>query len=318
MLFKNDQKYDLSKDDYKAMAQIVGCSYEGTKFKEYPKGGVYIIPPKPQVHKNPDGTTALSKPAFHIIPYEQNIETTEGTVKWNYCVRPPSFKAGETPIYSGDQEKLFSHRFAVQQNQSELLFFLCCISKCGAHVEGANVVSYQIENKKKEADASINTRMQKVEVEAHILHPITGMHISDITRIAMAMKVENVIDLTANEIRKALLDRIESMEASVHHNGYKTFLEFTDTTSPVGSRTDLLAGLQMLKDKEIIKYHGVSNKWITQDKNGKKTGTICSLSPGKDKDESLEHHAMTDPEIGELVAKLIKEASSIPNVAAEA
>lgn len=122
------------------------------------------------------------------------------------------------------------------------------------------------------------------------------------------MRVSETDDLTPDEIRYELIKKIESMEASIAKNGYSTFLSFIDSTSPVGSRSDLLAGLQLLKDRKMIKWQAVSHKWVTTGADGKKTGDICSLVSGKDPDDSLEHHVITDPQIGEMVGSLIKTA----------
>lgn len=319
MLLKNDQPYKLTLEDYQKMAEIIGCSAKKGKddkprFEEYPKGGVWIIPPAPYVTVNADGGKRLDRPALYIIPYEQSLDTNEGTVKWNYTQRPPTIKPGESPVYIGDMTKDYTHRFSVAENQPDLLFFLCCISRCGAHVRDANVISYRIENKKLEAINANSKRSRKIEVEAHILHPVTKLHPDDIARIAKAMRVENVEELTDDEVRHKLLEKIEAMEASEKRDGYKTFLEYTEVGGR--SRVELLAGLQVLKDKKILRYTSTSNSWGIYDKEGKRAGKLCVLTVNKTADESLEYFATTNEDCKATVDRLIKEADQYPVPAA--
>lgn len=312
MLFRNDSKYELTSEDYKKMAEFIGCDSKGTKFEGFPKAGIVVKYPKSAFTINPDNPHRPDRPSMLTILYEEHLETISGTEKWNYCKRPPVVKQGETPNYGEDTCHLYSQRFFINQNQPDFLFYLICICRSGSHVKEVKKAMYEIENKKREAQQSNNKRSLKINVEAQIFHPTARLHDDDIARIAKAMRVDEVDTLDKEQVRDSLITKIESMEASTHKNGYKTFMDLVDATSPAGSRVDLLAGLQMLKDKKIIKYHGVSNKWVTININGKSTGTICPLSPNKTPDESLEHHAMTDPDIGEQIARLIRDAEKIP------
>lgn len=314
MLFKNDEKYTLTSDDYRKMSEIIGCGYESGKgkppgFKDFPKGGVVIKYPKTAFTKNPDNPTRLDRPPQMIVEYEQHLETTDGTVKWNYCKRPPMVKEGQSPKYysDGNAALMMTHHFQIRENQPDLLFFLCCISRRGAHVENVIRAAYEIENKRKDSVDRNRKRQNKVDVEAAIFHAKNKMHEKDIARIAKAMKVPNIDGMDDEEMRDALMIKIEAMEASPDKNGYSTFLEYTDT-GIVGSRVDLLALIQQAKDMNLIKFHSLSNKWGAIDKNGKKIATICPLAPGRDADDSLEYHATTDEEVAAQIKQLVEDA----------
>lgn len=307
MLFRNDEKYTLTKEDFKKMAEFIGCSYEGTKFVNFPKGGVVVKYPKTAFTHNPDNPKRPDKPPFLIIPYEQELETQNGTEKWNYCKRPPTFKPGETPQYykDGDAAKMFSHRFSINEDQPDLLFFLSCISQRGSHIKNVSRAAFEIENKKKEAQLETNRRMHKIEVEAAIFHPEKRMSEADIARIATAMRVPNVNGLDDVEIRHELIKTIEAMESGPERNGYKTFMEFTER-GDVQKKVDMLAVIQEAKDMGLIKFFTLSHKWAIVNKEGKKIQHLCGLAPGKEKDESLEHYAIADPDVGEVLAGLVK------------
>jgi len=310
MLFRNDEKYTLTFEDYKKMADFLSLDSKGTSFTNFPKGGVYIKYPQSALTANPDNPMRPDKPLMMIIPYDQDLQDdNEGTVKWNYCKRPPTIKPGESPVYYEGQDPalMMSHRISINENQPDLLFFLICISKRGSHVEGVSRAAYEIENKQKEATVNNNKRRIRIEVESAILHSATCMHIEDIVRIAKAMAVPNIDALSEDQIRDALLTKIEAMEKSDKKDGYKTFKEYTDTGS-VGARVDLLVMIQKAKDMKLIKFFSMNNSWGTIDAAGKKTGKLCPIAPGRTPDDSLAYHVTTDNEIALQLKKLVEEA----------
>lgn len=302
MLFKNDQKYDLTAADYKAMAEFIGCSYEGTSFRNFPLGGVIVKYPPTAYTPDPDKKRRPDKPMMIPIEYEQEIMTNAGTEKWNYCKRPPTIKPGESPKYEGDTVRFMTHQFSIKENEPDLLYFLICISRRGYHVPGVSKAAYEIENKAKESAKRNNDRATKIQVEAAILHPTERMHIDDVIRVGMAMKIPNLAGLTEDEQRDALIRKIEAMEQSSEKNGYKMFLELTDSGA-AAPRVEMLAIIQKLKDAKLIEFKSMSNKWYSM-KEGKQKSVICALVAGKTADESIEHAAMQDTEVGEGLMRM--------------
>src|SRR5690606_25998887 len=114
---------------------------------------------------NPNNPERLDRPSTCIIPYEEVINTENGSEKWNYCVTPPRKQTnGELEYYKTDSPALFmSGSIEIAENKIDLAYFLLEISMRNGDKQVSRP-AFIVDNPKKEAQKALLSEGLRIKV----------------------------------------------------------------------------------------------------------------------------------------------------------
>lgn len=292
MIFKNDKKYELTQKDKEMVLHFVGKFPARLQFPEH----LFTESDTNKKRKN--------RPRSVIIPFEEILETENGTEKWNYTRRPPQTnKNGDLEYYQdGESARIMSGNITLTQKDNDFLFFLITASSIMAKGKNCKTPYIEIHNAKAKAvDENIKTKL-RVKVESYLFGDKL-LHPNDLHRIAMAFGVAAVKDkdddIVINELHKAIDAREKDPNA---RDGYKHFLDLVEDDT----KAEQLGILQDLKDANILKYNAQRWSWVLLNDEGKIIDKVAPLIKHRTQDESLEYAMLNDEAAREKITETHK------------
>lgn len=291
MLFKNDVKFEIPENKLKEL-----------KAMKFPV--VFKLPDEKWFKNSTNGRK--ERPGGIIIPYEERVEDkNEGSVKWNYTQLPPIRNNDNIRYYDNGDAAYFmtGSKMYIKETQIDLLYFLLNISTVVKESPMCSNPQIMREDPLMEAKGRNKVRAQETAIRSALFgdHPLDH---ADIVRLAKAFKVAGADALELDEVKDKLYEAVEARQKDMRYkDGYSMFLELAGNEE----RVEILASIQKAKDMKRLTYVQKSGKWLTLDDTGKKTGELCNLIGGKTPDESLEYHAINNPEVAEKIKGAIAE-----------
>ena len=233
MLLKNDVVYQLSEKEIKAVYTKLGWSQ--TKRN------------KPANFKIPDERYTFDKannrkvrPSRLNIPLiEHEDHPKEGTIRWNYCERPPQRNRESGQFVYTNKYLGMTGDFQLTQDKIELLWFLLFKSSVrrpnkdefGQLEEGEKEAKsspcFYVQNKGKEAIVKLAKRELRSTVEGLLLGKNAWPE-EKIRRFAVAFGCDIEEDDSIQEVKAVLLGRIEAIK-----DGYQEFANLTNAEADV-------------------------------------------------------------------------------------
>lgn len=305
MLFKNNERFEFTKDQRKEVDKFV----EG----RYP---VRIIFPKSMYIHNPntENHRRIDRPSMAIIPFEEIVEDEKTGVKvhWRYTKVPPTTLANGAYNFSGcDTALMFDGDKSFGKDDMELLYFLLFISRGGTHQKNSQRHTFEVVNKAASAKKMVETEGLRADVMAAIVGRNCIIK-SDVIRVSRAFNLTLTADMTESEMRAELLTAVNGRE-QLEGDGYSLFLELISNDE----RTEIINMIGKAKQLNIIKFFSAIQSWVELDSNGKKVRDICKVPKGKDPDAHLEFTALNDEDVSEALKASLQDRELILETATE-
>lgn len=296
MLLKNDVVYTLSEKEIKAVYTKLGW----TPNKKNKPANFKIPDERYTFDKANNRKVRPSRLNIPLIEHEDHPK--EGTIRWNYCERPPQ-KNRETGMFVYTNKYFaMTGDFQLSQDKIELLWFLLFKSSVrrpnrdefGALEEGEKEAKsspcFYVQNKGKEALAKLAKRELRASVEGLLLGKNAWPE-EKIRRFAIAFGCDVGEDDSIQEVKATLLGRIEAVK-----DGYKEFAELSDTEGDV----ERLYIVNSAKKHESISFDHETNTWYFME-GGKRKGKITNGRGSMTPEMSLVTFIADNPDIGAAI-----------------
>lgn len=296
MLLKNDEIYKLTDKDVKAVYEKLGWK------KDKINKPAIIKLPEEQYTFDRANNRKVRPSRIHIPLEEKEDSPTEGTIKWNYCERPPQ-KNRETGAFVYDRKVLpMTGDFSLKQDKIELLWFLLFKSSVRKpnYDENGNLEPgekpaksrpcFYFQNKGKEALIKLAKRELRSEVESLILGRNAWPE-QKIRTYAVAFGCDIDPEDGINEVKAVLLGKIESTL-----NGYQEFANLS------GAENDaqILYIINLAKNKKKIGINEEKNAWYYME-DGQMKSKICNLRGSVGPEMSLVIFIKDNPDVGAAI-----------------
>jgi len=296
MLLKNDVVYTLSEKEKEKVYSKLGWNKKKTN-----KPANFKIPEERYTFDKANNRKVRpSRLNIPLVEHEDNKD--EGTIRWNYCERPP-VRNRETGMFVYDKKYLpMTGDFQLPQEKIELLWFLLFKSSVrrpnrdefGNLEEGEKEAKsspcFYVQNKGKEALAKLAKRELRASVEGLLLGKNAWPE-EKIRRFAIAFGCDVEEDASIQEVKAMLLGRIEAVK-----DGYKEFAELSDTEGDV----DRLYIVNSAKKHGSISFDYESNAWYFME-GDKRKGKIVNGRSSMTPEMSLVTFIADNPDIGAAV-----------------
>lgn len=291
MLLKNDVIYKLSDEDIAAVYKKLGWK-KGAKNKP----ANFKIPEEQYVF-DAANNRKVRPTRIHIPLQEKEDNENEGTIKWNYCERPPSKNEKGEFVYDRKVYPMTGD-FELMPDKIELVWFLLFKSSVrkpntdefGNLEKGEKPINtracFYVQNKVGEAKAKLAKRELKSEIESLILGKNAWPE-ATIRKYAIAFGCEVADDDTIFEVKANLLGRLEGTRT-----GYQDFAALTNSEKDV----DLLFVVSNAVKKGAIGFNSDKNAWMFKSE-GKFGTKICNAKGSMSKEMSLVTFLQDNPDV---------------------
>jgi len=268
MLYKNDEQVKLTPAQIKEIK---------SKFRKFPIRAIY---PEERVNESPSAHNTLpDKPNSLSFPLKASVKSETGIDVWRYA---------ENVVYGTDGQKKFipinlryTGSIALTYKDMELIWFLWKF--CPYTKEGENwnkkVPKIEFENLVERADAKAQKEEQKADFKALIYSTKVGLKEDQLRKVAKALMIPGVDELTPNQVRL----HIEQRVLVDRQNGIANFLNMVDSESVLNIR----ASIQTAVDEGIIKFIANTKEWVWTDDKGKRSETICKVTSRTNRDDAI-------------------------------
>ena len=295
MLLKNDQIYKLTDKDVKSV-------YDKLNWKLGKKNKPAIVKIPEELYTFDRSNNRKIRPSRIHIPLEDKEDNdNEGTIKWNYCERPP--QRDKDGAFKYDR-KVFpmTGDFPLSQDKIELLWFLLFKSSVRKpnYDENGNLEPgeklpksrpcFYFQNKGKEAIIKLAKRQLRSEVESLILGKNAWPE-ERIRKYAVAFGCDIDPEDSINEVKAILLGRIEGTP-----NGYQEFANLSEAENDAG----ILFIINNAKKKKAIGVSDEKNAWFFME-DGKFKTKICNLRGSVSDEMSLVMFIKDNPDVGSAI-----------------
>lgn len=297
MLYKNDERYNLTSDDVKKVEKMVNGRFPVT-----------FVTSKTRVSQSDQKGKSSKRPPGVLVPFEAILfNDKEGSVKWNYTKVPPIINRDGVKYYSNTEAGYqFMASWTIGKDRIDLLYYLLFCSNIvkgspGCREGGAEL---QIDDRIKSAKERNFIRERRVAIEGAI-YGSRAMPITDLKRIAKAFQVGAIETMESDEIKDALMLAIEAREQSTS-DGYSYFDELTDNKE----KQLVFAAVQVLKDNKLVSYNNATAEWwLLEPSTKKKQAKIGRLLKNMTNEQSLLECVYGNDETKKMVMDLAKQFS---------
>ena len=203
-------------------------------------------------------STGLPEPnPTEWIPLQHTTYGPDGDEYWCYCERPPRKKENGTMIYSPRGKTMKNAWRFSKTKDAELIFFF---SEISPFVEKGRVV---LEDRRLDARKQIDKEAGELDVKYMILSehsPISVEQTGSEDTLRMAASgwgVADVQSLSVEEVKIALLSKVQASNSLNDGRGFDEFLKEIDSRGKLVTR----ANIQRAVDKGIISYDDPTFTW---------------------------------------------------------
>lgn len=298
MLFVNNEKYELTAADTKAVREFVGHKFPVTL--KWPEK-MYSARSNMTMGMGKQSRVKRDRPPLTLIPMKSQIFDNGRSELWIYSDMPPKLKKDSDPIYSPMHIEL-DEVAQIDENRIDLLFFLIFKSNVrdgSPYLKPGGRPMFRIENREAERESRVKIKKFKSRVEDVLYNKIKD---KDLLDIALAMQIQGASLMGPNEQREAIeakLARANTVEA------YEKFMQLckADDESqkneklPLNKEVKKLSLLQKAKEMQLISYDKQLKSWWFLDSEKKRTGKVCEVLAGMDEEQSLLFAIEKDPSI---------------------
>jgi hypothetical protein len=280
MLYKNGEPYRLLPNDVKTITE---------KFKKFPL--IIKYPPervkrsRTKENKTPDQPTSISFDLF------ATVKTKTGADLWRYA---------ENVIVGAHGVKKYTPRkfrytglMVLKETDIELAWFLYTKSPyCQNGLNAGKSIKFMFEDKFNEAEARAEMESIRTTVKALIWGKELSLSEQKMRLLAKAYNINNVDDLSFNQVRAA----IDNLITSDPEHGYQKFIDMTRMDELINTRVRL----QNLIDAEIIIFDNGKRVWKWKEAE-KGSELICKIAPAANPNDTLYDFFMGNMEFHEMV-----------------
>lgn len=295
MIYKNDERYNLTSDDVRKVEKYVNGRFPVT-----------FVTSRTRVTQATQKGKTTKRPPGVLVPFEAVLfNDKEGSVKWNYSKVPPIINRDGVKYYTNTEAGYqFSASWTIGKDRIDLLYYLLFCSNIVKGSPGCKKGSeeIQIDDRLKTAEQKNQIRERRVAVEGAI-YGARAMSIEDLKRIARAFQVSGIELMEVEEVKDALMTAIEGREAS-SGDGYAYFDELTDNKE----KQQIYAAIQVLKDAKLVSYNaGTAEWWVVEPTTKKKMAKVGRLLKNMTNDQSLLECVFENEDSKKLVRDLANQ-----------
>jgi len=275
MLFVNDEPYKMTPTDHKNVIE---------EFKKLP---VRVIYPEERVRKSRSAHNTLpDKPNSLSFPLVAIAKSKQGSKVWRYAENVITTSEGRKKYLPVNF--FYTGAVLLTENDMELIWFLwtkCPYTKDGKNWNG-KVPKAQFENLVTKADLQAIKEKEMAEFKALLYSDRLGLSESTLRDAGRAMFIGGIDDLTFNQVRVAINNRV-SVD---RRNGVTKFLKMVNSEAALMVR----AGIQKAIDKGLIKYNMHKREWVWLGPGGKKVDVICRVAANMNPHDVIHEQYMGD------------------------
>lgn len=321
MLYKNDEKVDLSEEMKQLVYKDLGAKSGQEKDVKFPvviKMPEYMYTAQRPGSKN----TKPDRPASANIRLDAALHDKEGSAHWNYCTGRRKAATGEKWIYFSNDQGVqtnvlsFTDTHSIGKDKIDLLYFLLFLSplrfipnESAEHrikrgVKASSRFQFVVENKEQESMERVSKKQQKLRIDS-VLMGDNCMSIDKLRIIAASLHIDNAEGKGEFELRDEVSVLVDAMERS-KKTGYDTF----EQLAKMDDNTNIKATIQKAIDMKLVR-HDIKNNAFVYVKDGKNANKITGVVSNKSLRESLEWFMENHPNNFAELEMVIREAEAL-------
>lgn len=286
MLFKNDQRFELSKNDIDSLIAEFGITKFPVRFKYVPE--MYT---QTKDNEKPDRPRSVS------IPWLETVTEDIGINAYRFAESVYPGSQNQAPVYYPHRE-MVHEVMIIPRHEIEKLWFLLKYSK---HVRGGKNASQSLntylvmEDRKAEAKAKIDAEREIINLKS-LLYDEATLRDDEIRDLGKALYMDNTDEMSREEIVEAVVSAINLAQNKADYCKNVRLLLANDT---VKSADNVL--IQNAVDYEVVIFVKSKGAVFFKDDAGNPDQMITKVKSGVDWKKSFGDYLARNQKAKELL-----------------